>query len=169
MTSHEAYEVGKMYKIPTVQAVLSWGYSVIPVLGPRHNDKEFIGFYQYHYHWDFRFATSRQIERLVRDEGGSIFVHVIKAEPGDMTGDAGAVTYRWRKCRRVMPPYPLKPHWLPAMSAAYTDKTLVDGHICPHKGADLTGLPVDAQGCVTCPLHGLRWHVETGRLTPITI
>ena len=24
----------------------------------------------------------------------------------------------------------------------------------------------DPEGCVTCPLHGLRWHLESGELRP---
>ena len=31
--------------------------------------------------------------------------------------------------------------------------------ICPHRGADLTGLTPSADGTVTCPQHGLRCRI----------
>ena len=52
------------------------------------------------------------------------------------------------------------------LSAAYRDARLVNGTICPHRGADLRGMKPDADGCVRCPLHSLRWNLKTGRLAP---
>ena len=50
------------------------------------------------------------------------------------------------------------------LSKAYRDARLVNGTICPHRGADLRGIKPDADGCVRCPLHSLRWNMKTGRL-----
>ncbi|WP_369073969.1 Rieske (2Fe-2S) protein [Hymenobacter sediminis] len=38
--------------------------------------------------------------------------------------------------------------------------------VCPHKGARLSSCKVE-NGCVTCPLHGLRWDTTTGSLSPV--
>jgi hypothetical protein len=35
--------------------------------------------------------------------------------------------------------------------------------VCPHLGGPLDDVPVDEQGCVTCPWHGYRFDVRTGR------
>jgi len=79
----------------------------------------------------------------------------------------GPVVYRRRKCRREMPIHPEAElcSWLRNMKLpdAYQDHVLGADMICPHKGASLKGLPVD-DGCVVCPLHGLRWNLQTRRL-----
>ena len=46
------------------------------------------------------------------------------------------------------------------LSKAYRNARLVNGTICPHRGADLRGIKPDADGCVRCPLHALRWNIE---------
>lgn len=71
---------------------------------------------------------------------------------------------RRRKCQRPTPFYPAEiVPWLPDLEAAYQDRRLGEDWICPHRGASLRGQPVH-EGVVVCPLHGLRWCVETGRL-----
>ena len=37
---------------------------------------------------------------------------------------------------------------------------------CYGRGFRLAGLPVQPDGTVVCPGHGLRWHLNTGRLVP---
>ena len=36
---------------------------------------------------------------------------------------------------------------------------------CPHMLAPLSEVPVDNEGCVTCPWHGYRFDVKTGKVT----
>jgi nitrite reductase/ring-hydroxylating ferredoxin subunit len=36
------------------------------------------------------------------------------------------------------------------------------GTVCPHLGGPLEGAPL-ADGCITCPWHGYRFDVRTGR------
>lgn len=36
--------------------------------------------------------------------------------------------------------------------------------ICPHRGISLASFPVDDDGCVTCPGHGLKWNLTTGEM-----
>ena len=73
---------------------------------------------------------------------------------------------RRRKCKRAAPVWP---DWLGAakresLEASMEGVCLKADMICPHRGADLSGIPPDAQGNVQCPLHGLKWHVATGTL-----
>jgi nitrite reductase/ring-hydroxylating ferredoxin subunit len=35
--------------------------------------------------------------------------------------------------------------------------------VCPHFGGPLDDAPVDDRGIVTCPWHGYRFDVRTGR------
>jgi nitrite reductase/ring-hydroxylating ferredoxin subunit len=35
--------------------------------------------------------------------------------------------------------------------------------VCPHLGGPLDAVPVDRDGCITCPWHGYRFDVRTGR------
>lgn len=58
--------------------------------------------------------------------------------------------------------------WLPELEDAYENERLLPGRICPHRGGDLSTFRPDPEGCVTCPLHGLKWHVETGTLRRVT-
>ena len=50
--------------------------------------------------------------------------------------------------------------WEAALRDAYCGQRL-RGTVCPHRGADLRGFAPGADGMVTCPLHGLRFHVES--------
>ncbi len=36
---------------------------------------------------------------------------------------------------------------------------------CPHMLAPLAGVPVDNDGCITCPWHGYRFDIRTGNVT----
>ena len=76
----------------------------------------------------------------------------------------------WYRTRRTKfkvpyPAYPGPVRWTSDIEAAYKDVQLRQGMICPHRGADLSGLEIK-DGVVECPLHGLRWRVETGRMEP---
>ena len=73
-----------------------------------------------------------------------------------------------RRCNGEYPAYPAEfmlDHWLPDLEQAYRDHVIKGSLICPHKGGDLAGSPV-INGTVTCPLHGLRWNLQTGKMAP---
>jgi nitrite reductase/ring-hydroxylating ferredoxin subunit len=40
---------------------------------------------------------------------------------------------------------------------------VVHSAACPHMGGPLAGEPLDESGCVTCPWHGYRFDVRSGR------
>lgn len=183
-TPFTEYEIGKYYEVPcirvgsTVSACARKG-GWIPVLLPWHEDAAIIGFPEHHYHYDPRFIDNRLFHEF--DFGLVIPRHpvsfFVKYEDGSPTTDrtktlfTGVPIYRRLKCKRQMPRYvsfgppqrsePLN-GWPRKLETAYAHDHLRNG-ICPHKGIDLTTCPV-VYGVVTCPGHGLRWNVETGKL-----
>jgi len=172
------YTIGEFYTISTVKAWFHDRLDVWPVLGPKHEDIEHIGFAPQHYHLDYRFFNDRQykfiLRRTVRLRGydipleaavlfAELIVEIYRNDP------LPKPVLRRRKCRRAMPSsegaFALhRIGWLSKLYDAYADKILLPGRICPHRGAPLTGLDIDVEGCVTCPLHLLRWNIKTGKL-----
>lgn len=163
----ETLQIGKFYSVPTVYGLFGYKYDVWPVLGPMHDDKEVIGFPYVHYHYDFRFFNSEQWAWAVRYSNNIPGGEVMSDNPTFPDTKPGPVIFSRRKYQRAYPKFPLpingKWFWLPALQEKYKDAIMKD-LTCPHKGASLRGLPVDKAGCVTCPLHGLKWNVETGQL-----
>lgn len=51
----------------------------------------------------------------------------------------------------------------PERSVALDGGTCRFSSVCPHLGGPLADAPVDADGIVTCPWHGHRFDVRTGR------
>ena len=168
----------------------------IPVLGPLHTDREIIGFLPQHWHVDFRFlrkAIRQKFGAMTYDSpGDSVFALPISRvvpegldtwDPegnGDQTERSLFVDdlakydvkrdsyFRLKRslCKVDYPEYPHPMPWQTALEDAYAGTSLKDGLICPHKGADLSTFTPDSEDCVTCPLHGLRWNVVTGKLAP---
>lgn len=153
------YEVGKRYLVPAVKGTWVGRFDLWPIIGPRHEDTDFIGFEQDHWHVDVRFFDSRQWAFALRQPERP-FQFVITAP----TSPLGLVRLQ---CRRQWPAYPRhRPRWLAALSSHFANHRLGEKRVCPHRGADLSTFAPDADGCITCPLHGLRWNVETGCIVP---
>jgi hypothetical protein len=152
--------VGKFYHVACVRSKASnrpW----LPILGPLHEDAQYTGFKPLHYHYDFRFIADYIFAGMCWPTPSRVFGVVATSANVDIT----KIEVRRRKCHRQMPEYPHEHAvWLPQLEAAYADKKL-KCMTCPHRGLPLDGLPVK-DGVVTCPGHGLRWHVETGCLVP---
>ena len=179
---------GTLHLRPCVRAIWPWGYrnnkpSWIPVLGPQHSDLEIIRFKEQHLHVDFRFLQKRQrggnLGPGVALEFASVITTVTPEVGEGITGvkleDLPNPRYPteswWRVMRRRFqepyPPYPSgRVPWTEELHRAFREERLKPGLICPHRGASLEGMETDPEGCVTCPLHGLRWHLETGELRP---
>ena len=185
--------LGDYYDRPVVRTM--WGSGAqrwLPVLGPAHQDKEILNFPARHFHADFRFMAKGLRESINGVMGDlAVFSTAISIAWPDVPGDhPGLPSYgihvnlddhsalerlpleSWYRVRRRRfnahyPAYPFKiPFWLRELEAAYAEATLRDGLICPHKGASLAGMVQDEDGCITCPLHGLRWNARTGQLAP---
>lgn len=177
MDNRPVYEIGKFYTVPVVYAELFKAVDYWPALGPKHEDREIIGFEHDHYHLDFRFFSKRRWDWFIRRMMDTWFFYdkwcawrnalavPLIAQKGY---PLAAPVYRRRKCQRPMPdlPFEKQAKYLPKLYDAYQGYVLKDDLICPHRGAPLVGLPTDHEGCITCPLHGLRWNLETGRLQP---
>ena len=180
--------VGTFYRRPCVRA--HWPTNRIrwlPILGPVHSDPEHIRAEFQHVHVDYRFLNTEireYLSRLVRKFPDDLLhkriystpisfvtphdyekpvaldeIHRLEIDP------ASWMSVRPRKYQGPYPPYPYENvSWLHGLSEAYADRTLINGHICPHRGAELTGIVPDEDGVVTCPLHGLRWCLRTGRI-----
>lgn len=169
------YEVGQYYRVPcvrvgnTVPSCATRG-GWIPILPPFHHDAEILDFPWLHYHYDPRFLTTREYRtfhfgRPLHPHPGQWKNGVFTISPSPRTFFVGSPEYRRKKCQRMMPTFPrAEAVFMPALERAYVTHRMRRGR-CPHKGIDLTNCPV-IDGIVTCPAHGLRWHVDTGALAP---
>lgn len=166
MITIEPYEIGRMYRIPTVFGSDQYGkVQIWPVIGAAHEDRKLIGFKDIHYHYDGRFLTDRQLTHIsstsLNYRSEVVFSQVIAYPEGY---EISPIVMRLRKCRRAYDVYPdHRARWLRKMEAEYQDAKIDGRLICPHRGASLQGLKA-VDGCVTCPLHGLRFDCKTGQL-----
>lgn len=163
--------VGAYYLVPTAYNN-RWRVRV-PIYGPLHEDRDFIGFQEEHWHIDWRFVTHGFYnDRLwTRKEGAASFLHGIVTSR-NMVGDDALETRRLRM-KRETPPYPPadKVPWLGELEAAFKGRVLPLCRTCPHRGISLRNLEPDKDGVVLCTGHGLAWNVKTGALVrrlPIT-
>lgn len=160
-------EIGKFYSVPTVYGLFGIKFDNWPVLGPMHDDKEIIGFPYVHYHYDFRFFNPTQWAFALRWTNDRPHAMIMSYVPDKPDTKPGVIIFRRRKYQREYPQFPVelktKKNWMGRLEDKYRDATM-ENWTCPHKGASLRGLPIDEAGCVTCPLHGLRWDLETGCL-----
>lgn len=161
--------VGRLYEVTTVAARwLHWKREWV-VLGPRHRDLDYFPDVPRHYHFDFRFMPAELFERFANWVGRDITSAAVLA--GSPYSDLGPETRRIRKCRRELPAYNM--HDNPIIGRIRRDyagrqapSDGAGGWLCPHRRLPLAGLPVESDGAVTCPLHGLRICAGSGRVLP---
>jgi hypothetical protein len=165
-------EVGKFYMVPCVPDAAG---ELMPIIGPEHDDYQYIGLTVMHYHIDVRFASARVVKsfasefrRRIQDAalpGQLAMTMVLPTRTATPTPFEHAF-----KCKRVMPDFPFSiggtviSKWLPKLQGAYAGVSAKCGR-CPHRGFSLKGLPVK-DGKVICPGHGLQFNVNTGELVP---
>lgn len=156
--------VGRYYLVPCIKVTSAESSPVgfWPVTGPQHEDREIIGFAWRHWHYDFRFLTHAQHLRKTLDRGS-----VLCTAQGEHKepGIAAEVVYKPRLCQREVLGFPAyKAHWLPQLRDAHADARVKCGK-CPHRGLPLESLPREpGTDIVTCPGHGLRWDLKTGKM-----
>lgn len=160
--------VGRFYMVPVVRFVWCDVEADWPVLGPMHADEEFFNFPKRHYHVDARFVSAA-LARKLRRYGGDNVASAAQRYPlsqrwGDDEPDLpnGRPTLKRLKCRSAEFAYHfghqeavghLRAHYgEPAEPIVRPDGRL----LCPHRKVDLSQFAPDANGLVTCPLHGLR-------------
>lgn len=163
----ESVEVGKYYLVPTVCANPNIAVlQCVPVVGPLHEDAEFINFPSRHYHPDRRFVSQSWLDHygatFAGPEGHWAAVYSFEINGRD-TGMFETGRKRMR-CKRIVEPFRKDAPWLMKLEKAYAGETLREGMICPHRGITCKGVKVDEKGCVVCPGHGLQWNVATGNL-----
>lgn len=177
----ETVEVGKFYVVPTVFVpTLPRGLQIVPVVGPAHEDAEFIGFPHRHVHPDRRFVSDRWFARYDVDTASGqpshwsiVYNFVIEVDPKRFQLKPGPTGVEWRepmamKCKRLLAPFRDDAPWLRKLERAYATETLREGMVCPHRGITCKGVQVDEKGCVVCPGHGLMWSAERGHLVSRT-
>ena len=170
MTPITAYEIGAIVDVPCIRWKWHDRFDWWPVLGPMHEDSKIIGFRWDHYHVDHRFLTVKQFAATVlytRYRGMaptfSQPIHQMREEENLHTvGWPQLPTIKRKRCLRAWPSYPTSTPWMRRLEDHYECARMKKG-LCPHQGAPLAGLEV-VDGVVTCPLHGLRWNVETGTM-----
>lgn len=178
--------VGSYYLVPTVTyeydgKILAW-----PVYPSHHEDDEHLNFPWPHYHFDPRFLTHRMMSGFREDgwtsrtEAEKVSARVLQRNKMGMWSgvrpsveQAAADTVQhppivWRRmqCKREAPVYPYghaKP--IQAVQAAFAGQQCrknAAGWVCPHKNYPLGSHATDADGVITCPLHGLRIRAADG-------
>lgn len=168
--------VGRWYLVPTVR----FGYQSDvardwPVFLPKHEDARFFSFEHVHYHPDPRFIA-KALWALAGDEDYNGGIGAFQRLPisrkrwGQWAIDPPAAVWRRRRCHRSHAPYQfghtpqvggLREHF-----AGTRCKSNRHGWVCPHQNWPMGSLEPDADGVITCPLHGLRVRAADGLVLP---
>lgn len=186
------YQAGRFYRVTVVRAEW-WGpVRWWAVFGPRHDDAALLDFPHQHYHVDGRFIPPgiwAELQEAAHANKSGLLRHVFTpitsvrpegSASGSLIGSPLVrdtdllptpdwISVKRRKCWRTETGYP-DPQassfsWLPKLRAAFSKARLGPDLVCPHQGGQLATIEPDPDGCVTCPMHGLRWDLATGRLS----
>ena len=160
---------GRFYLVPVIR---SYPYCGLvgdwPVIGPKHEDRAHFNFPFPHYHVDARFVSAtmeRRLDAQMRLRQLSKVQSLVGAAPLQSRGSTfpkGRPQLKRLRCRE--PHYGYSWGHMEAVQALRADYgnpaqpiRRPDGRVlCPHRKVDLSQFPADADGVVTCPLHGLR-------------
>ncbi|HRH68854.1 MAG TPA: hypothetical protein PLB89_05035 [Flavobacteriales bacterium] len=159
--------VGRTYLVPHVfqltypsdTRVGNW----VPVRGAVHDDAE-LGVLRKHLHFDERFVSKAMMKRIGIENAHSWIV-VIGQRDSSMRWSDGKVEWRPARCVTNVVGFANagRTKAFFRFHQEYRDKELLKGHICPHRGYDLSTIPANAEGVKVCPLHGLHWCAKTGK------
>lgn len=188
--------IGEWYLVPCAapsSLVNAYVADLLPVYGTSHNDPELLHKDHkwrevFHFHIDWRFVSDTLLRRQFHckqtngtDRWGNPVLWRALHEVVWLrfSHDTNLAMQRRRCCRSM-------PAWADHHNGALTDyrvnhivakcetlnfgkcvdKTDPESPKCPHRGFPLAGLPMDENGCVICPGHGLRWHLDSGQMRP---
>lgn len=158
--------VGRFYVVSVVYH-RTWKEEVA-IYGPAHDDKEFLDFEDVHWHVDWRFSSSRFVQRKLRYNVSDPerFLHGIVAS----VHLCSPPKFSKKKMLRETPPYPIASEvpWLKKLEDHYAFNRLPKCLTCPHRGISLKHAKPDEHGIITCPGHGLSWNRNTGFLVRST-
>jgi hypothetical protein len=172
-------EIGRYYLVPCIRLLprnLVQSYHIaagrdgwIPVLGPKHEDAELIGFPNTHLHVDLRFVDTRTWQRQ-QDRTWRTVSTDFYAKPITLRDQSTDRLYthehdtRQLRAKRQPSWFPRQyAPWIQNLSSAFAECTLKPGNLCPHRGLPLAPF-ADARGIAVCPGHGLAWNLNSGRL-----
>jgi hypothetical protein len=141
-------QVGERYRVREMRASWCRIEGWWPIFGPTHTETQPLSILPRHAHIDPRFLRHYNAQ----------WTHIVVDVRGCSRRES-ALIYR-----RHMPLRHCRIWNFQALEYTFRDARLLPGTVCPHKGAPLRGLLLDAHGCVECPLHGLRWHLRIGKL-----
>lgn len=170
--------VRRYYLVPTVDQEFFGYHRPWPVIGPKHTDREHLGFVDSHYHIDGRFIEPWLSRKLLKVTNYETLERVIAGLPlmaplghaylGQRVIEAGPIVYRRLRCYRAecVYDYPITEGMRGFLDLwhAFGGRTCdsdSQGFICPHRRAPLGSL-VPHDGVIRCPLHGLRINFATG-------
>jgi len=161
----------RTYLVPCIlkktHSVYRWRFvnDITPILLPAHEDAKYLDVASVHYHYDFRFFSVDDYK-----EAKSYYPNLKNGHHG-MVAHAKDfyknIIYKELAYKRPMTEFPNLERFTKALEPAFKNKCLIDGHICPHKGIDLRGMPI-VDGKVICPGHGLQFDTETGQMVART-
>lgn len=168
--------VGRFYLVPGATHIFLYRAGWYPVIGAKHEDAEHIKFPHQHYHPDWRFMPEWSWEQstdigVQRAFGSPLCHRPIPWSDMNEVAPFGPLTYRRRKCKRIPPVNTIFAEQKNgrALHDAWLGKDAHRGPfglICPHRGTALGTMPINEDGTVTCPLHGLKFCARTGKSVP---
>lgn len=157
--------IGRYYMVPVIDYRYMGKVDAWPTLGPLHHDKGDVGFDHLHYHIDARFISGKQAQFIRRRSWrGSLETQVASA-PLCTLYEPVPPRPRLERLRCRVSSWEYSPPgaapWMAKFDKRYgkvAEPIRIKGGrlLCPHRKVDLSSLKPDADGIVTCPLHGLR-------------
>ena len=158
--------IGKFYKVPAVR-VATWHKFVgwLPVIGPMHEDAEFVNFPWQHFHINWGFVPNCIWDKI----GNALYPGHHFAWPiqcpdghGKRVILEGPVMKRM-KYKRDPGRFPVeaaRAKWLVRLEQSMACAKLING-VCPHRGIPVSAMHREGD-ILTCPGHGLQWNAITG-------
>lgn len=160
------YEIGRKYLIDVVKT--TDGY-YLPVVWPPHDDTDkFINNSggittirsDRHIHVNWRFVSIDMLIGYKNYEGKSFLKMYIDNDPILYEWDNKYVTKKLLMCYRNSRKYFNNKQLIDVLTYKY-EKSPILNNRCPHQGYDLAK-EQSVDGCVVCPLHGLKINLEKG-------
>lgn len=119
------------------------------------------------------YMRSPRAERVPLARQGTVYAAALNTEygPADVPYvrlGVGDVLHVRRRCNRIAPPFNHERDipWIMQLREEYSAAKVLCGK-CPHRGLPIASMPREpGTDIVTCPGHGLRWDLSTGKLMP---
>lgn len=168
--------IGKRYSVPVVIrrfAGCPKRFAVMPIIGPLHEDAEFVNFPDRHWHPDRRFVSAAWLKAKGAGHWAVVFTPFPcktvggskpPAEPFVVDGGRRILTCKRLVASMVHPRFGAPPPWIQKLEKVFQHERLRERMICPHRGISCVGVAAESDGGVVCPGHGLKWNPKTGEM-----